>query len=143
MRHLLLGVCALTVAMLWTTPGLAFYQSDLICDGVFDNGRPSGNGFTVIHDFPKYDLYVRLTGLPAGETVTCRINCKLPDDTPYPLTDFNCGNRAANRAGTLVTISPGLGNPVNGGFPAGTQCREPFVEIFGNTSSLFCVSGYR
>jgi hypothetical protein len=143
MRHLRFGICALTVAMLWATPGLAFDQSDLMCDAPFDSGLPSGNGFTVIESFPTYDLYVRLTGIPPGETVICRINCKLPNGFPYFMVDFNCGNRAANRAGTLVTISKGLGNPVNGGFPPGTQCREPFVEIFGNTSTLSCVSGYR
>jgi hypothetical protein len=142
MRHLRLGVFALAVTMLLATPGWARprYQSDLACDGGVE-------GFTVIKR--NLDVYGQLRGVQAGTKVSCRVNCKLPDGPPhfgfpYFMVDLECGGRVANAGGTLVTISRGLADPANGGFP-GEDCREPFIDIFGSDISgggFSCVSGY-
>jgi hypothetical protein len=135
MRKGLLTLCGLVALLLAVSPASAdlFYQSDLVCIG------SPASGFAVIKA-PTGDLYVKLVGGPTNAQFTCEIRCN--DGTVLAAsTDTFCGDRRSNAAGTLTTISEGLG--VGTAFvPAVTECQNPVVRVTEPISGLVCVSGY-
>ena len=107
-----------------------------MCSYPVGTNVPAAGGFTVIKT--NGDLYVQLRGGTAfaGAGFSCAVVCGNGATTEDP----TCGDRVANRAGTLTTISRGLGSRANLGV---ISCPSPVVTVetlFG--TGLECQSGF-
>jgi len=113
------------------------FRSDLVCSDSAGTKVPAAAvGFTVIKD--NGDLYVRLRAgaALAGAGFSCAVVCGNGATSEDP----TCGDRVANRAGTLTTISRGLGSRPNLGVMA---CPSPVVTVeTASGTGLVCQSGF-
>ena len=136
-RLLTLFSGAIVLLLFASAPAEAeLFRSNLVCSDPVGTNVPAAGGFTVIKN--DGDLYVQLRAGTAfaGAGFSCAVVCGNGATTEDP----TCGDRVANRAGTLTTISRGLGSRANLGVMA---CPSPVVTVetlFG--TGLECQSGF-
>ena len=136
-RLLALFSGAIALLLFASAPAEAeLFRSNLVCSDPVGTNVPAAGGFTVIKNHG--DLYVQLRAGTAfaGAGFSCAVVC----GNGVTAEDPTCGDRVANGAGTLTTISRGLGSRANLGVIA---CPSPVVTVqtlFG--TGLECQSGF-